>query len=125
MKAPRYLASGILTAASAVALTLAMAAPSALAENPVDTEKSNIDPRVHEDRDGIRPRGDYPAAQADPGTVEQHAEAIEKDALTPDKPADAGVDDLNKQQEAKANPDDAPRSYNAGEPEDGAERPHG
>lgn len=104
---------------STAILALVLASPSALAENPADTEKPNIDSRVREDRDAIRPRGDYPPAQADKGTVEQHAEAIDEDALTPDQPADAGVDDLNQQQHqqsAAAGSGDAPKVYDEQHP---------
>lgn len=110
MKTSELNPGGLLTLASALAVAFVLAGPVALAENPPDTQKSEIDPNAPGDPAGLSPRGDYKPAQADKGTAEQHAEAIEKDALTPDKPADAGVDDLNKQQEQEEQQTAAPGS---------------
>lgn len=85
--------------AGALILGVALAAPLAQAENPPATQRSEIDPRAPGEPAAISPRGDYPPAQQHRGVAERSIEAVEDEALTADKPADAGVDELSKQQE--------------------------
>lgn len=105
----------VIGAATLAALVLGSAA--ALAENPTSTQQSEITPQAPGEPAGISPRGDYPPAQADPKVSERGAEAIEQEALTPDKPPTAGADQLQKQQQAERQSgqegpaDDAPRVY--------------